>query len=364
MSADRPEHHAGGRTPCAFVVPGALETRTGGYIYDRSLIDALRKAGRRVAHLPTPAGFPQPTPADEAETLRLLHAQPAQTPLILDGLVYGAIDTAGLARVRPPMIAMLHHPLGLEAGLPPDRARALIEREAANLRLAAHVVVPSPHTARILTADFGVAPEDISIALPGFPRPEVRSLPKDAPPLILSVGLICARKGHDVLLDALARIADLDWRCEIVGLTQDRAVADALRAQCARLGLTGRVRFAGCLSDADLQALYARATLFALATRYEGYGMVFGEALLNGLPIVTCAVGAVPETVPAAAGLLAPPDDPPAFADALRRLLTDPAEHAARAAAARRAGAALPVWADTAAVMGAAVDRVAARQRV
>ena len=346
---------------CAFAIPGDLLTKTGGYIYERNLIDALRARGWRVRHIETPASFPHPAPGDEAATLRLLHEVPTEEPLIVDGLVFGAIDTEGLARIRAPMIAMLHHPLGLEAGLPPDRARALIARETSNLRLAAHVVVPSPHVARLLAAEFGVAAKDISVALPGFTRPVFRDLPRDDPPLILSVGLIAARKGHDVLLDALARIADLDWRAEIVGRVHEPAVAAALSAQRDRLGLADRVRFAGCVPDAELHDLYARATLFALATRYEGYGMVFGEALLAGLPIVTCATGAVPETVPAAAGMLLPPDDASAFAGALRRLLTDPAGRAACACAASRVGAALPDWSDTAAVMGAALDRVAAR---
>ena len=345
---------------CSFAIPGDLDSKTGGYIYDRNLVAALREAGRGVEVLGLGDSFPDPTQADEKAALRVLRAVPADRPLILDGLVFGALGTEALAHIAAPMIVMLHHPLGLEAGLPPDRAHALIARETANLRLAAHVVVPSPHVARLLRGDFGVPADNISVALPGFPRPALQDLPKDDPPLILSVGLICARKGHDVLLDALARLTDLHWQAAIVGLTQDAPLAAALTARCEQPGLVGRVRFTGCISDAELQVLYSRASIFALATRYEGYGMAFGEAMLNGLPIVTCAVGAVPDTVPEAAGLLVPPDDPPAFADALRRLLRDPAERDDGGRAARRAALALPDWADTAAVMAAALDRVSA----
>jgi glycosyltransferase involved in cell wall biosynthesis len=316
-----------------------------------------------VRHIVLPDSFPHPTGADEAETLRLLLTVPEDQPLIVDGLAFGALDSGLVAQVRAPIVVMLHHPLGLEAGLPADRSQALIERERANLRHAAHIVVPSPHIARVLTARFGVAADDVSVALPGFIRPPVLRVPKDDPPLILSVGLLAARKGHDVLLDALARVADLDWRCKIVGLTREPTVARSLESQRARLGLEERVLFAGCIADDALQTLFAQASLFALATRYEGYGIAFGEALLNGLPIVTCATGAVPDTVPASAGILLPPDDPERFAAALRRLLTDPEERAARARAAREAGDALPGWAQTAAVMGAVLDRVAARQR-
>jgi hypothetical protein len=231
----------------------------------------------------------------------------------------------------------------------------LLQREAANLALAAHVVVPSPHTKRILVADFGVDADAISIALPGFAPPDPRRAPLD-PPLILSVGLIAARKGHDVLIDALARITDLEWQAQIVGGTHDRGVMAALTAQVDRLGLGARLQFRGRMEEADLATLYTQATVFALATRYEGYGMVFGEALLHGLPIVTCAAGAVPETVPQGAGVLVPVDDAEAFAGALRHLLTDAPAHHAMAAVSTSAGHVLPRWSDTAAVMGRVLD--------
>ncbi len=345
----------------AFAIPGDLNTRTGGYIYERRLLESLNEIGQPMRHVPIPPSWPHPTPQAEADLAAALTALPEGMPLILDGLVFGSMDTALLAAQPRPVIAMLHHPLGLEAGLPPQRARELIERETANLRHAAHVVVPSPHTRDILVGDFGVAPERISIALPGFDRPpEAAPVSRATPPLILSVGIICERKGHDVLLDALADVVDLNWQAAIVGLTHDEAVAQALRAQRERLGLAGRVRFTGVISQAELDALWRSATLFALATRYEGYGLVFSEAQMHGLPILTCAVGAVPQTVAGGGAILTPPDDRVAFAQGLRTLLCDDDRRQTLAAASARAGAALPHWRDTAAVMRDALLLVAA----
>jgi hypothetical protein len=341
--------------PAAFAIPGDIDRKTGGFIYEKNLLGALRAQGREVAHLVLPASFPDPSAADTDAAVRALAALPADRPVILDGLVYGAIDTAGLATVAAPLVAMIHHPLGLETGLPHARAAELLRREAANLALAARVLVPSAHTARILAADFGVDPGIITIATPGFGPPDPRRAPVD-PPLILAVGLIAARKGHDVLIAALARIAHLPWQARIVGGTHDAAVLRALRAQAEGLGLHDRLAFLGSMDAAALGDLYTKATVFALATRYEGYGMVFGEALLHGLPIVTCAAGAVPDTVPPGTGLLVPVDDAAAFAAALRRLLTDPAERARMARASTAAGQALPSWADTAAVAGRVLD--------
>ena len=344
-------------TPAAFAIPGDIDQKTGGYIYEKSLLLALRAAGRPVAHVELPASFPDPTPADTARAIAQLAALPPDQPVILDGLVYGSIDTRGLASLKAPLVAMIHHPLGMETGLSPARATELLHREAANLTLAAHVVVPSPHTARILAANFGVPPARITIAPPGFAAPDPLRTPV-TPPLILSVGLIAVRKGHDVLIRALSRIADLEWQAQIVGGTHDPVYAAALKSRIEAATLTPRITMRGRMATEDLATLYQQATLFALATRYEGYGMVFGEALLHGLPIVTCSAGAVPETVPPGAGTLVTVDDDRAFAAALRHLLTDPAARTAMASTSTTAGHALPRWSATAAIMGGVLDRL------
>lgn len=343
--------------PAAFAIPGDIATLTGGYIYERRLLEGLRAQGRDVAHLPLAASFPDPRPADTAAAARVLQALPPERALILDGLVFGSLDPQVLAGVQAPVVAMIHHPLAHETGLTPGRRAHLYRTERQNLTRAAHVLVPSPHTARLLVAEYGVGAERISIARPGTDRPAGPAAPED-PPLILSVGILHPRKGHDILLQALARLARRDWRAVIVGAAWDKAHAADLAALHARLGLAGRVTLAGQVGAEALAALYARAGIFALATRYEGYGIVLDEAQAHGLPIVSCRTGAVPDTVPAAAGLLVPPGDPAAFAAALQSLLADPALRHRMAAASARAGAALPGWADTARIAGQVLDRL------
>ena len=342
--------------PAVFAIPGDITSRTGGFIYERRLLEHLRAQGREVRHLQLPASFPDPSPPDMADAVAALSSVPAEVPLIIDGLVFGALETEGLAKVRAPVFAMIHHPLALESGLSPARRAALARRETANLALATHVVVPSSHTASVLSSQFGVSPERISIAPPGF-RAVAGRRRELQPPLILSVGILHPRKGHDTLLEALARIGALRWQAAIVGAPWDPEHATSLERQRDALGLATRVRFTGSVGEAELGELYGSATLFALATRYEGYGMVFSEALCHGLPIVACATGAVPDTVPAGTGLLAPPDNSTALASCLGALLSDGELRARMSLAATCAGRALPDWPDTAAIVGAALDR-------
>jgi glycosyltransferase involved in cell wall biosynthesis len=339
----------------AFAIPGDITTLTGGYIYERRLLEGLRELGRDVQHVALGASYPDPSPADLVDTVAQLTALDDDRVLILDGFLVGTVPTESLAHVDNPLIAMVHHPLALEEGLDDERRQYLFHTERANLALMQHVLAPSPHTATILTERYDVASERITIARPGTDAPLGPSLPTH-PPVILSVGIQHPRKGHDVLLAALAQLRHLDWRAVIVGSSYDAPHAAALARLHTDLELGDRVRFAGRVDADELSTLYRSATVFALATRYEGYGIVFDEALAHGLPIVSCAVGAVPDTVPGGAGLLVPPDDPAALAAALTELLTDPARRTRLAAAAAAAGGALPRWSRTATLVGGVLD--------
>ncbi|WP_434621068.1 glycosyltransferase family 4 protein [Tabrizicola sp. M-4] len=333
----------------AFAVPGALNTQTGGSFYDRRLVECLREQGHQVAVLTLPEGFPFPSAEAEAQALDALRSVPAGVPLIVDGLAFGALPTAALAGVEAEIVALVHHPLALETGLDPAEAERLLRQERENLRHARHVLVPSPHTKRVLASRYDVAEHRVTVLEPGIDRPEPvgRRVPLD-PPLILSVGLLHPRKGHDVLIEALARVVDLPWQAVIAGTPWDAEHVAALRMRLDDPALARRVRLAGSVPAEERDALYRQASLFALATRYEGYGIVFNEALIHGLPILSCRTGAVPDTVPPGAGLLVPPDDPEALAVVLRQVLGDVGLRAAMAAAAERAGEALPSWWDVA----------------
>ncbi|SEW32314.1 hypothetical protein SAMN04488515_2304 [Cognatiyoonia koreensis] len=346
-------------TDAVFAIPGDKDRRTGGFIYEATVLRILNEIGCTTRHLELPDSFPEPTKADISTTIDFLRAVPVDQPIILDGLVFGAIDPEGLATVSAPVIAMIHHPLGLETGLSQERAAYLRANEAAALAHAAHIIVPSPHTALVLARDFGADPAKITVALPGFTRPTVAAARVD-PPLILSVGLLAERKGHDVLIAALAGMQDISWQAVIVGKAHDFATARALGYQIEQSGLSDRVRLGGELSEIELNDRFNAASIFALATRYEGYGMVLSEAMQYGLPVVTCAVGAVPDTVGDAAYLV-PVDDPAAFEAALRRLLTNPVELERMRWLSHQHAANLPNWTDTAQIFVNVIARLGRR---
>lgn len=315
---------------------------TGGYAYDRRMIDELSQLGWSVTHLELPAAFPDPGPSDLKETARLLAGIGDGTPVIVDGLAFSAApEVFAPEAARLGLVALVHHPLALETGLTGARADALRVAETRALTLARAVIVTSGMTGRQLTDDFGVAPERITVAVPGT-DPQARAPATGVPPTILSVGTLVPRKGHDVLIAALAGIRDLDWHCRIVGEARDAVHASTLAGMIEDFGLTDRITLVGATDDVGAE--FAQADLFALATHYEGFGMVFAEALAHGLPIIGTRAGAVPEVVPPEAGILVEPGDATAFEAALRTLLTDTALRRRHADGAWQAGQRLATW--------------------
>ncbi len=343
----------------AIAAPGALTTPTGGYVYDRRVVDGLRNIGWRVDTLDLGEGFPFPDETARAKALARLIGVPEGRTLVIDGLALGALpEAARRLQASHDLVALVHHPLALEAGLMTGAAAGLRQSETEALTCARRVIVTSAFTARILVADYGVPVGRVSVVRPGNDRAAPARGNGGGRVEMLSVGAVTRRKGYDVLVAAVARLLDLDWRLTIVGaLDRDAEAAARLRADIASFGLSERVRVTGAITDDQLAGLYATADVFVLASRFEGYGMAFAEAIAHGLPVIGAAAGAVPETIPAGAGLLAPPDDVSAFASAIRRLIEDTAERQRLAAGARAAAAALPTWREAAEAFAKALEQ-------
>lgn len=306
----------------------------------------LGRLGWRVTHLAWPSSFPFPDAADLAAAERSLAACPDGSRVMIDGLAFGALpELAEKEGSRLCLVALVHHPLAHETGLIEDDRARLFDSERRALAAARAIIVTSGTTATTLAAEFGVPPDRITVARPGCDAvsPAIGGRAGNDSPRLLSIGTVTPRKGHDILVEALARIADLPWTLTIAGsLDRAPAIAAALVRQIEDYRLGDRIRLVGEIEGTA--ALYRSADIFVLASRYEGYGMVFAEALRHGLPVVGTLAGAIPEIVPATAGILVPAGDAPALGAALRDLIVNPTRLAVLAGGARAAGASLPSW--------------------
>lgn len=329
-----------------------MDQRTGGYLYDARMVQGLRHRGWRVRVHELPGRFPEGDATARHALESTLTTRSRGSAVLVDGLAMGGLPDA-LAphadRIR--ILSLVHHPLNLETGVSPVEARTFERSEADALSHCLGVITTSGHTAGQVV-ELGVARERVRVVPPGTdPAPRARGAAENGSVELLCVASVVPRKGHDILVEALAGLKSsvaAGWRCRCVGsLERAPDFARRVQAQAVAQGLEDRLEFTGELEPQALEAAYGQASVFVLASHHEGYGMVLTEALARGLPIVATTGGAIPDTVPDQASLLVPPGDSDALVHALVRVLK-PAVREPMASAAWAAAHTLPDWDESA----------------
>lgn len=159
-------------------------------------------------------------------------------------------------------------------------------------------------------------------ALPDAPELQP-SQPLQQPPLILYIGRLSSEKGAHILVQALGKLTDLEWRARICGQGEGKYVMPMLRL-CRTLGIDKRVEWPGHISDVSEEIAAAQIGVVP-TTAAEAFGLSIIEMMRQGLPVVTTDNGAQPEIISHGTdGLMVPPGDADALAEALRQLITDP----------------------------------------
>jgi len=306
------------------LVSGDIARRTGGNLYDRRMERACRRAGvaLRIVSVASTA---------QARTV-LARANPSV--VVIDSI---AIPIAAplvpwiREELHARLVALMHMP---------SRARGA----RVVLRAADRVVAVSPALARAF-ARAGLRRSRLAVIPPGSDGiPHLASQQGRTRALgrlrVLAVANWSSSKGITTLVSAAARVPDL--HLDLVGDPGTGAYRDRVRALIKSHGLETRVVIHGSLGERALARRYADDDVFALPTEREGYGIVFAEALLFGLPIIAADIASV-RAIVGDAGVFVPPRRVRPLAAALR-LMTDPWLRRRLAKAARARARALPRW--------------------
>jgi glycosyltransferase involved in cell wall biosynthesis len=333
------------RKAAVFVVPGNIDSRTGGYIYDRRMVDGLRARDWSIEVRSLDGTFPRPTATAIAEAEQVFASVTTGSIVVVDSLAAGAIpEILEQHRARLRIVALMHLPLAAEVGIDNEAAAQFASAERRALGAASLVVVTGRATLPLI-GDYDVPSSRVVVVEPGTqPAPLARGSGSPCVEL-LSVATLNPGKGHENLLRALSEVPSHNWHLTCAGsLTRHPPTAARICAMVQELQLSDHVSLAGDLDIEELGEHYARADVFVLATLRETYSMAVAEALAHGLPVVSTSTGAIPALVGTEAGLLVSPGDVHALRDALSRVIDDGDLRARLAAGARDVRPDLPTW--------------------
>ena len=272
-------------------------------------------------------------------------ALPDDSLVVMDGLAFGPLVEAVEEQMsRLQFVAVVHLPLSADPSLPPNEGASLRGGELRALQHASRIVVTGSESYSILRG-CGTPSDRLRIVEPGTDRGSLARGSCGPSVHVVCVATLNAIKGHDLLIRSLARLRDLNWRLSCAGsITHDAATVASVRHLIGDVEIEERVTLLGELAAPELERLLDSADVFALATRFETFGMAVAEAVARGLPVVSTRTGAIPRIVGNEAGLLVPPDTEDALTAALRCVIGDPAVRASLRAGALRARDRLEPW--------------------
>ena len=339
-----------------FLIPGDMRRQTGGSLYNRKLAEGLTERGFRleIVALPDLPYFAGLVAGLFITPILLLRFARRKFDLVIeDGWAHPTtflfnVVCRLVGKVR---LVIIVHQIRWHAIRPPVRSVALIVEQLA-LR-SAHLIFTvsafiSGEVERLVGSN-----SQIAIASPGSEPPSGSGCPRrdstHQPLRLLFVGNCTRLKGLDHLVAALSLLEDLDLRLDIVGdVSLEPRYFVGLARKAKTLGVDQRVIFHGAISPEDLGPLYSQADIFTFPSLYEGFGIVLGEAMHAGLPIVATRTGPVNEIVREGENaLIVPPADSEALACAIRKLAADPAMRRDFGRRSQELAGSLPTWKQT-----------------
>ncbi len=343
------------------VIYGSLDIVTGGFLYDRKLVEFLRSNGDRVEVFAFPwRTYPSHLLQNFSAKIFSWCRSSHLDVLLEDELNHPSLFLANKrlkSLLSCPIIAIVHHLRCCEARQRlQNRLYRAVERSF--LQSVDGYIFPSFTTAATVES-LALKKKPFVVAHPGkdgmagsMSKEEVRERSFAEGPLqILFVGNLIPRKGLHVLIDGAAQAPNGQWRLRVVGsLTADRRYAEFIRVKIKKYRLEQHVNLLGAVTGRELSELYRASHVLAVPSSYEGFGIVYVEGMAFGLPAIATTSGAARELIENGVnGFLVEPDDHRSLSRCLSTLIADREKLYSMASAAMERHGAYPTWRQTAA---------------
>ncbi len=284
------------------------------------------------------AGFPEPR-TFSWRVRRELAARPGRFDVVHDNQTFGS-GLLGVMADGLPLLGTCHHPITVDRSLdlehaPNWRRRATLRRWYGFLgmqkrvaRQIPRILTVSSSSKRDIVEQYGLAPQQLQVVPIGVddnhfrPHPEIARVPGR---IMTTASADVPFKGLLPLVEAVAKVRTETPEAHLVVVGRLRSESP-VAAAIERLGLSDAVRFESGVSDERMVELYAEANVAVVPSLYEGFSLPAVESMACGVPLIATTGGALPEVVgeDGVTGLLVPPGDPSALADAIRRVLAAP----------------------------------------
>ncbi|MEI6290656.1 MAG: glycosyltransferase family 4 protein [Chloroflexota bacterium] len=306
-----------------FVIYGSLDTISGGYLYDRKLVEYLRSNGDQVEvislpwrnylmHLSDNLNFRLPNGFDI---------------LIEDELNHPSLLSANSQKHPYPVISLVHHLRSSEQF--PSLERSLYQFFEKKYLHAVDGFIFNSGTTRTVVESLAGSEKPAILAFPPTDRFGAAISPdyvhtrsfSDSPLKVTFLGNVIPRKGLSTVLGALKKITE-NVTLDVIGsLTVDKVYAEQMQKLTAEYGLAQKVTFHGALELGGIEPILRNSHLMVVPSSYEGFGMVYLEGMCFGLPAIGSTSGAAGEIIqPGKTGYLVDPGDSNALADILQKL--------------------------------------------
>ncbi len=309
------------------VVYGDLSNVSGGFLYDRKLVEGLRDRGDAVDVISLPWRTYGRHLADNVSSAVQRRLDGPYDVLLQDELCHPSLVRTN-RRLDAPIVALAHSLRSEEPRPPPPRwLYRWIERRY--LAGVDGVVCTSEATREAVEALAG-APTVVAYPGRGHRGPtvtadEIQRRAREGPLRIAFVGNVVPRKGLHALVDGLARLPTDEWYLTAIGsLDENPDYVSRIRRRMEERDVVGAVTLTGQLSDEELAARLRDQHLLAVPSTYEAFGIAYLEGMGFGLPALATTAGGADELVTDGEnGFLVPPEDPRAVARTVESLIGD-----------------------------------------